>query len=228
MKTRFTVHGKRIVATTEDVEAALRDEVPERTHVYSVEVEEREFPVRQAMEVAFGLDRDQCYPHVARRVFRQLGLRIHTSGKHDRRCGPRPKESPLSRVEIGPVEDVLIELPRVGLGWFPWVRWEHLAEYDVPLRDLPSGESGVYEAVISDREERLTIGRASDLRARIIQGLIKGAISHTAGERIRAQEDLTRVRVRWALTERPAAIEEELHLRHIAEFGRLPKYVVRT
>ena len=28
--------------------------------------------------------------------------------------------------------------------------------------------------------------------------------------------------------QRPAAVEEELHRRHIAQFGRLPKYTVRT
>jgi len=231
MESRFTVQGRRIEATTEQVEAALRDVEAERIHVHSVEVNGRDYPVRQAMEVAFDLDRQECFPQVGCRVFRQLGFRLHASSRRPRPKGTRArlrKAIPNRNPEIGPVEDVVIELPRIHLAWFRWERWEDIAEHGVAIAKIPRGESGVYEARLSNRDERLTIGRASDLRTRVVHGLVRGTMKHTAGDKIRAEEDLSQVVVRWARTDRPAAIEEELHLRHIAEFGRLPKHIVRT
>lgn len=91
-------------------------------------------------------------------------------------------------------------------------------------------ELGVYEVKYIDSEERLTIGRASDLRMRIKQGLVKGKVPHSAGEKIREneKENLSRIVVRWAITDRPATVEEELHKRYEAEFGKLPKYTEHT
>lgn len=63
---------------------------------------------------------------------------------------------------------------------------------------------------------------------RIKQGLVKGKVPHSAGKRIRAQEDLSRLVVRWAVTDRPAAVEEELHKKYKAKFGELPKYTEHT
>ena len=48
----------------------------------------------------------------------------------------------------------------------------------------------------TDADERLTIGKASDLRMCIKQALVKDKVPHSAGKRIGAQEDLSRV-VRW-------------------------------
>jgi hypothetical protein len=39
---------------------------------------------------------------------------------------------------------------------------------------------------------------------------------------------LGRVFIRWALTDRPAAAEEALHLDRLRRHGRLPKYTQRT
>ena len=87
---------------------------------------------------------------------------------------------------------------------------------------------GVYEAKYINAEERLTIGKTSNLRMRIKQGLIKGKTPHSAGQKIRDNEDTSRIVVRWSITDRPAAVEEELHKRHINMFGELPKYVDHT
>ena len=52
---------------------------------------------------------------------------------------------------------------------------------------------------------------------------------HLEGSRLQSgDEDLSQVLVRWAVTDGPAAAEEELHRRHIATFGHLPKYTSRT
>jgi len=93
---------------------------------------------------------------------------------------------------------------------------------------VPNRKAGVYEAKYVDDEQRLTIGKASDLRMRVKQGLVKGKTLHSAGKRIRANEDIRKVVVRWAITDRPAAVEEELHRRHRERFGRLPKYTQYT
>lgn len=123
-----------------------------------------------------------------------------------------------------------ITIPPIVLEWSIWFAWEDLK---VDARcgggvKVPNGEPGVYEAKYIDSEARLTIGKASDLRMRIKQGLVKGKTPHSAGERIRANEDTSRIVIRWAVTSRPAAVEEELHRRYENHFGGLPKYVEHT
>jgi hypothetical protein len=122
-----------------------------------------------------------------------------------------------------------INIPPIVLEWTDWTAWDDLK---VDARSggvkIPNGRPGVYEVKHKNTEERLTIGKAADLRMRIRQGLVKGKVKHSAGKNIRANEDLSRLVVRWAETDRPAAAEEELHIRYVAEFGMLPKYVKHT
>jgi hypothetical protein len=128
------------------------------------------------------------------------------------------------------MEDEVIAIPPIRLRWSDWTLWADLkidARYGGGCR-VPSGVSGVYEVKYADTDERLTIGKASDLRMRIKQGLVKGKVPHSAGKRIRAQEDLARLVVRWAATDRPSAAEEELHKKYEAKFGKLPKYTEHT
>ncbi len=63
---------------------------------------------------------------------------------------------------------------------------------------------------------------------RVRQRLVKGKLPHSAGEKIRQYEDITRVVIRWAETDCPAAAEEELHRRYRDQFGQLPKYTSHT
>jgi hypothetical protein len=126
-------------------------------------------------------------------------------------------------------EETII-LPPIILRWSAWTPWADLL---VDSRSgagimIPNGVPGVYEVRYAGADEWLHIGRASDLRMRIRQGLVKGKVPHSTGERIRAQEDTARLVVRWAVTDRPAATEEELHKRHQAKFGKLPTYTLRT
>ncbi len=123
-----------------------------------------------------------------------------------------------------------ISIPAIVLEWSDWFAWD---DFKVDARNgngvkVPNGSPGVYEAKCKDSEERLTIGKASDLRMRLKQGLVKGKTPHSAGEKIRANEDISKIVVRWAITNRPAAIEEELHCKYRSRFGRLPKYVDHT
>ena len=122
----------------------------------------------------------------------------------------------------------IIHIPPIKLLWSDWFPWKlvGMAVRDGGVR-VPDGP-GVYEVRYVDAVERLTIGKASNLRMRVKQGLVKGKIPHSAGRRIRAYEDVSRIVLRWAETDRPAAVEEELHRRHLERFGRLPKYVRHT
>lgn len=120
-------------------------------------------------------------------------------------------------------------IPTIRLEWSEWLTWDKLLEdaRSGGVR-IPNGKSGVYEARIKGEQERLTIGKASDLRMRIRQGLLKGKVPHSAGSRIRATEDTSKIEVRWAETNRPSAVEEELHKQYLARFGKWPKYTDHT
>jgi len=128
-----------------------------------------------------------------------------------------------------------IRLPSITLKWSEWTPWSDILIGSRAAGGIyiPNKVSGVYEAKHKRTEKRLTIGKAANLRQRIRQGLVKGTSPHSEGKKIRKsisenKEDVSTIVVRWALTDRPAAVEEELHKRHIARFGHLPKYVDHT
>lgn len=127
------------------------------------------------------------------------------------------------------MENEIIEIPRINLEWSDWYNWNSLIE-DARSGGIkiPNYMSGVYEVKYVDAEERLTIGRASNLRMRIRQGLLKGKSAHSSGKNIRSNEDIAKIVIRWAETDRPAAAEEELHRRYRKKFECLPKYTKRT
>jgi hypothetical protein len=95
---------------------------------------------------------------------------------------------------------------------------------------IPNMVAGVCEvrSIDNDADDRVYIGKAGDLRLRVRQGLVKGKLPHSGEKRIREQEDVSRLVIRWAVTTRPAAAEEELHRAYRARFGRLPTYVVSS
>lgn len=109
----------------------------------------------------------------------------------------------------------VISIAPILLEWSEWTVWDDLkvdARCGAGIR-VPNKQPGVYEVRYVDAEERLTIGKAADLRFRIKQALVKGKSPHSAGERIHLKEDTSRLVVRWGVTDRPAAVEEELHRR---------------
>ena len=118
-----------------------------------------------------------------------------------------------------------IHIPPIALKWSQWHWWDDVerdARCDGAV--VPNGQPGVYEVKLADERKLLAIGRATDLRMQIEQGLVRGKIHHSAGKRIRAEEDVEDIGIRWAVTDRPAAVAEELHRRHKGRFGGLPKY----
>lgn len=123
-----------------------------------------------------------------------------------------------------------INIPPIVLEWSEWIAWNDL-KLDARGGDgviVPNKKAGIYEVKLKNTNERLHIGRASDLRARVKQGLVKGKVPHSTGKKIRTNEDVSNIVVRWATTDRPSAVEEELHSLYQTKFGKLPKYTKHT
>ena len=117
-----------------------------------------------------------------------------------------------------------LNIPIIQLEWSDWYDWNDLkADARSGGIRIPNKKSGVYEARLKGQLERLTIGETADLRWRIRQALIKGKGPHSSGRRIRENEDISNIEVRWAETDRPCAAEEELHMLYVKQFGKLPK-----
>jgi hypothetical protein len=129
-------------------------------------------------------------------------------------------------------EQTVLEIGTITLDWSGWVPWgDFLADNRGGAGvSIPNMVAGVYEvrSIDNDADDRVYIGKAGDLRLRVRQGLVKGKLPHSGGRRIREQEDVSRLVIRWAVTSRPAAAEEELHRAYRARFGRLPTYVLNS
>lgn len=115
----------------------------------------------------------------------------------------------------------MIKIPPIQLEWSDWIPWSDLVEGRVE----PPNRPGVYKVKYKDAEELLFTGESSNLRRRI-KYLTRGRFS--IGKKICSEEDVSRIVLGWAVTNRPAAVEEELRLNHLNRFGRLPKYTRRT
>lgn len=127
------------------------------------------------------------------------------------------------------MEIQLIEMPLIHLRWSEWYNWKEI-EMKVRNRgiNVPS-LSGVYEVKIKDTNEILTIGKASNLRNRIKRGLVQGKLPHSTGKRIRKEEDIEGIQIRWALTDLPSAVEEYLHQKYREQNnGKLPRHTIIT
>lgn len=123
-----------------------------------------------------------------------------------------------------------ITIPTITLNWSDWTPWECFESDQTSPNSfrLPAGP-GVYEVKYRHSDERLTIGKASNLNNRVRRALVQGRMPHSAGKRIRASgEDLSQLVIRWAETDRPAAAEEELHRQYLERHNVLPKYTRST
>lgn len=119
----------------------------------------------------------------------------------------------------------ILAIPLITLTWSDWTPWPNiLGQKGGQIPKHP----GVYEVKNLDSGNILTIGKTDNLHRRVQKALVQGKHLHSAGTRIRAVEDVTRLVVRWAVTDRPAAAEEELHRLHIQQFGRLPVHTLST
>ncbi len=121
-----------------------------------------------------------------------------------------------------------IKIPTIRLHWSDFYSFDEL------LKDARSdgikvpNESGVYE-VINESGEILHIGRASNLRMRVKQGLVKGKTPHSTRKRMLEDGvNFDDLKVRWAVTDWPNSVEEFLHKEYKKRYGTLPKYTKAT
>jgi excinuclease UvrABC nuclease subunit len=118
----------------------------------------------------------------------------------------------------------VVSLPKIKLNWSDWYSVDALKEDERKSKIKIPNHSGVYE-VRDEFENILHIGRASNLRHRIRQALVKGKSKHSTRERmLKDKVDFKKLKIRWAKTEYPNAVEEYLHKKHKKIFGVLPKY----
>jgi hypothetical protein len=128
------------------------------------------------------------------------------------------------------MEITKIIIPEFSLEWTDWYPWDRFL---LDARNNPNAIKvpnfpGVYEAKLMNEEQRLTIGKASNLRMRVKQGLVKGKVPHSSGEVIQKYIELSQIVIRWAITDRPSCAEEELHKQYAKKHGVLPIYTKRT
>jgi hypothetical protein len=105
---RFTVNGRQLELTAEDVRRQMGDLRPESLHQYAVQIGSVLYPVKQAFEVVTGVQRRGFTTQVARRVFAALGFEVVAcSGRL------RAEEMPQADVSDG-VSPATAALPREG------------------------------------------------------------------------------------------------------------------
>lgn len=114
-----------------------------------------------------------------------------------------------------------LDIGVITLEWSGWVPWAHVQRSQIPLAP------GVYEVRHQDHAEgrRLYIGEGRDIQRRVFAGMLRN--SHHAAGAIAAEQDVSRVDVRWAATPRHKAAEEELVRAYVERFGELPDYAER-
>jgi hypothetical protein len=83
---RFQISGQQISLAPEQVENAVRDELPEPIHEHYVIVGGRRFPPKQVVMRVTGLDRADFTTHQARRILKRLGF---IAARVDRNEEPR-------------------------------------------------------------------------------------------------------------------------------------------
>lgn len=122
-----------------------------------------------------------------------------------------------------------LKIPTIVLNWSRWYSWSQIAASQTSKRGVAiSSGPGVYEVANSRSKKRLTVGKAVNLNRRIRIQLVLGKGKHSTGARIRAAEDPSKLRVRWAETERPCAAEEDLHVQYKRRYKCLPLYTKQT
>ena len=121
-----------------------------------------------------------------------------------------------------------IKIPKIVLDWTEWIGFESIEHIS---KDLLPKKEGVYEVKLKKDDVMLTIGKSTNLRKRIRRGLVLGKVPHSTGKLIRKYEkkNISDVVVRWALTDRCCAVEEELHIKYKRDHNNeLPRYTKIT
>ena len=234
MEFEFTLQGRKRLASRERVLDTMRGLMPDPETRWMVDIEGVSYPLTQVFCETFAVQRHLDSTRAACRVLERLGFTVtrRETGRRGRlpqMAGQAPRDSyiyhaPRHGKQDHPQPEVL-EIPPIVLRWSYSERWddvagtgEHATEFQLPT------DPGVYFVYRVGEPVLLYIGGTSNLRRRVTDALVRGKLMHIAGQKIREGEDVEGLRVAWAVTDRPAAAEEELHRKHLERCGRPPKY----
>lgn len=115
-----------------------------------------------------------------------------------------------------------IRIEPITLSWTPWFEWATLRRRanSVGGVAIPK-EPGVYELRLVGSRHPIYIGCTNRLWRRL-RVLLRGI--HKPGGKILQQYRTDVLQIRWAETQRPACVEEELLRLFVRRHGRLPIY----
>ncbi len=120
------------------------------------------------------------------------------------------------------IEDININ---IKLEWSKWHDFDSLKNGEVKVPNVP----GVYEVRSKDCKECLDIGKAKFLKRRFLNQFILNKGNHSTRDRMKRRGVVfNELKLRFAETENPSAVEEYLHKEHRKEFGDLPTHVKQT
>jgi len=121
-----------------------------------------------------------------------------------------------------------IKIPIIKLNWSEYYSFNELLKDARKDGISVPNKPGVYE-VIDENGNVLHIGRASNLRSRVKQHLVKGKGKHSTRKRMLEDGvNFNNLKVRWAVTNWPNSAEEFLHKEFKKKYGCLPKYTKVT
>lgn len=83
MQARFTIGGRRLDLTTDQVERAMRGVQPETIRKHLVELNETVFPPKQVLATVTGWERLSFTTQEAQRVLKGLGFVCRRAGEND-------------------------------------------------------------------------------------------------------------------------------------------------
>lgn len=93
---RFTVDGVQFDLDAATVIGSLHGHIPELIQTHWVQVSGTRFPVKQALEVVLGINRQRFTSHAALVPFARLGFPTSTASQHD-----RPRATPVRQRRAG-------------------------------------------------------------------------------------------------------------------------------
>lgn len=135
---------------------------------------------------------------------------------------------PFKITQVNKKQKIII--PEITLEWSNWFNWNEFkkdARSDKSAVRVPPTK-GVYEVKSIKNNQILTIGKGSNLRMRIKQGLVKGKTPHSSGKKIKKYENVKNLQIHWAETSRPSAVEEDLHIKFYEKHNKFPEYTKHT
>jgi len=104
---QFTIDGSQYELTQESVRTALAFREPGTINTYSIEVDGRAFPVKQALAAATGLSHDDFQSPLARGILSELGFRVN--GTRDGKDDQAPTSSSARRQAIADAARPVLE-----------------------------------------------------------------------------------------------------------------------